>query len=101
MQMFSSRSVAAAMLFGTFVGATVLRAQSTRAVSSPAPGLEFPVVMRQKVEAGKTLVGTKIEAKLTVATLVNGVVIPEDAVLSGEVIESSAKTAADPSRLAI
>lgn len=96
--MFSSRSVAAVVLFGTFVGTTVLRAQSTHATAS---GLEFPVVMRQKVEAGKTPVGTKIEAKLTVATLVNGVVIPQDAVLSGEVIESSSKTATNPSRLTI
>lgn len=98
--MFFSKSVAAVALFGTLVGTTVLRAQSTPAVHA-APGLEFPVVMRQKVEAGKTPVGTKIEAKLTVATLVNGVVIPQDAVLSGEVIESSAKTATAPSRLTI
>ena len=57
--------------------------------------------MRQNVEAGKTLVGTKIQAKLDVATLVNGVVVPEGAILSGEVIESAAKSGAEPSRLAI
>lgn len=63
--------------------------------------IEFPVVMRQNVAAGKTPVGTKVEAKLQAATLVNGTVIPKDAVLSGEVTESVAKSAADPSRLAI
>ena len=57
--------------------------------------------MRQNVEAGKTPVGTKVMAKLAVATLVNGVVIPQDAVLSGEVVESLAKSATGPSRLAI
>lgn len=71
------------------------------AAAASNPGLEFPVIMRQKVEAGKTPVGTKVEARLTVATLVNGVVVPEGAVLSGEVTESVAKSAAGPSHLAI
>jgi hypothetical protein len=78
---------------------------STRLLSQPAPGssvgLEFPVIMRQKVVAGRTLVGTKVQAKLTVATLVNGVVVPQDAILSGRVTESVAKSATNPSRLAI
>jgi len=62
---------------------------------------EFPVTLRQNVVAGKTPVGTKVEAKLTVATLVDGAVIPRDATFSGEVVESAAKSATDPSRLAI
>jgi len=62
---------------------------------------EFPVTLRQNVVAGKTRVGTKVEAKLTVATLVDGAVIPRDATFSGEVVESAAKSATDPSRLAI
>jgi len=62
---------------------------------------EFPVVLQQSVTAGKTPVGTEIQAKLGVATLVDGVVIPKDAVFSGEVIASSAKSATEPSRLAI
>lgn len=62
---------------------------------------EFPIVMHQSVVAGKTAVGTKIQAKLGAATLVDGVVIPRNAVFSGEVIESAAKTANGPSRLAI
>jgi hypothetical protein len=57
--------------------------------------------MRQSVNAGKTLVGTRVEAKLIVATLLNGTVIPRDAVLSGEVTESVAKSSTVPSRLGI
>lgn len=68
---------------------------------SSAAALEFPVVMQQNVIAGKTPVGTKVRAKLAVATLVHGVVIPQDAVLSGEVIESAAKSATEPSRLGL
>jgi hypothetical protein len=57
--------------------------------------------MQQNVAAGKTPVGTRIHAKLEVATLISGTVVPRNAVFSGEVIESAAKTATDPSRLAI
>jgi len=67
----------------------------------PTAGIEFPVLMQQNVTAGKTPVGTKVQAKLAVATLVNGVVVPEGAILSGEVTESVAKSAVVPSRLAI
>jgi hypothetical protein len=59
------------------------------------------VVLEQNVAAGKTPVGSKIHAKLEVATLIGGTVVPRNAVFSGEVIESAAKTATDPSRLAI
>jgi hypothetical protein len=75
--------------------------QTTPAAPSSSAGLEFPVIMRQNVAAGTTPVGTKVEAKLAVATLVNGVVVPQDAILSGEVTESMAKSANGPSRLAI
>jgi hypothetical protein len=78
-----------------------LLGQTTPAAHSFPAGLEFPVNMRQTVAAGKTPVGTKVQAKLTVATLVGGVVVPQDAVLSGEVTESVAKSATDPSRLSI
>ena len=73
------------------------------ASSSPhsLAGLEFPVIMRQSVTAGSTSVGTRLQAKLTIATLVNGVVVPEGAVLSGEVVESVAKSSSNPSRLSI
>lgn len=62
---------------------------------------EFPVTLQQSVSAGKTPVGTKIQAKLWVATLVDGTVIPRNAVFSGEVVESIAKTRTEPSRVAL
>src|SRR5690242_5039995 len=66
------------------------------------PGVqEFPVVLQQNIEAGKTAIGAKVQAKLTVATLVNRVVIPKDAIFSGVILESVAKRGKDPSRLAI
>jgi hypothetical protein len=79
----------------------VLLSQATPAARSLPAGLEFPVNMRQTVAAGKTPVGTKVQAKLAFATLVGGVVVPQDAIFSGEVTESVAKSATDPSRLAI
>lgn len=59
------------------------------------------MLLQSNVIAGKTAVGTKIQAKLCVATLVDGTVIPRNAIFSGEVIESVAKTAKDPSHLGI
>lgn len=100
--MFSGKSIViGALLLAGVPGNATLLAQTTSATPAISPATEFPVLMRQKVEAGKTPVGTKIKAKLTVATLVNGVVIPEDAVLSGEVIESAPRSSQDPSRLAV
>jgi hypothetical protein len=83
-------------------GCTALLGQqaSTKPPTS-SQALEFPVVMRQNVDAGKTAVGTKVQAKLVAATLLNGVVVPRDAVLSGEVTESVAKSKTDPSHLGI
>ena len=66
-----------------------------------AAGLEFPVHLRQNIVAGKNAAGSKVQATLTVATFVKGVVIPEGAIFSGEVVESAAKSATNPSRLAI
>lgn len=75
--------------------------QPTSAATSPQAAIELPVTMRQKVAAGKTAVGTEVQAKLAVATLVDGVVVPRDALLSGEVTESVAQSVNSPSRLAI
>ncbi len=75
--------------------------QSKSAAAISSLPQEFPVIMRQNVVAGATRVGTKVEAKLALATLVNGVVVPENAILTGEVTESAAKSATSPSRLAI
>ena len=83
------------------LGTTALLGQTPAGAPSSLAGLEFPVTMRQNVEAGRTPVGTKVQAKLAVATLISGAVIPEGAILSGEVMESVAKSATDPSRLGI
>jgi hypothetical protein len=70
-------------------------------LSAPAGALEFPVILQQNVAAGKTAVGTTVQAKLVAATLVNGVVVPKNAVFSGVVTDSAEKSKTDPSRLAI
>jgi hypothetical protein len=75
--------------------------QQTPAAPSPGTEHEFPVILREKVVAGATPVGTKVQAKLVSATLVEGVVIPRGATFSGEISESVAKSATEPSRLAI
>jgi hypothetical protein len=62
---------------------------------------ELPIVLRQTVEAGKTAVGTKVEARLVMATMIKGGVLPRGAVISGEVTQSVAKSGNSPSRLAI
>ena len=103
---FSKAIILGHAVLTVVLGCTVLLSQVSLAQSTPAAnslpaGLEFPVNMRQKVAAGKTAVGAKVQAKLTVATLVGGVVVPQGAILSGEVTESVAKSATDPSRLSI
>jgi len=62
---------------------------------------ELPITLRQTVEAGKTPVGTKVEARLVMGTMIEGGVLPRGAVILGEVIESVAKSENSPSRLAI
>lgn len=79
----------------------LLSAQSKPPATSPALAQEFPVTMRQSIVAGRTPVGTRVEANLTLATLVNGAVVPVGATFAGEVVESAAKSATTPSRLAI
>jgi hypothetical protein len=83
------------------LGCATLLSQTTRPSAISAASTEFPVILRQRVEAGKTPVGTKVQAKLSLATMTDAGVIPLDATFSGEVIESVAKTATTPSRLAI
>jgi hypothetical protein len=91
-RMLGAGCLAAAMVLGA------ARAQQEPAGSSPQ---EFPVYLRQNVVAGQTPVGSKVEAKLVIATLVSGKVVPAGATLLGEVLASEAKTAGKPSRLAI
>src|SRR5213079_1546550 len=85
-----------------FVLLSIFSLAQQEPVASASPSvLQFPVVLQQSLETGKTAVGSKIEAKLAVGTLVNGIVFPKNAVFSGRVIESVAKTGKNPSRLAI
>jgi hypothetical protein len=95
--MLSNMSIVIAVVLGaiTFVG------QQTPATPASPVATEFPVLMRQNIVAGKATVGTKVEATLVLGTLLNGTAIPKDAILSGEVIESVAKSPTEPSRLAV
>jgi hypothetical protein len=96
-----SKTIAVGRAVLTLVfGCAALPGQQTPAAPSSLGGIEFPVLMQQSVAAGNP-VGTKVRAKLAAATLVNGVVIPQEALLSGEVTESVAKSATTASRLAI
>ena len=99
--MIKKIAVAGSVILMVVLASVGLISQREPDHANSSPGLELPVVMRQNVTAGKTTVGTRIQAKLTVATLVKGVVIPQDAILSGEVIESVAKSDSEPSRLSI
>lgn len=95
-----TRAITAQCLLLT-VFCSILLGQQPTAASATPEAREFPVVMQQAVIAGKTPVGTKVRAKLEVATLVDGTVFPRNTVLSGEVIESTEKNASEPSKLAI
>ena len=78
-----------------------LLAQNSKPVSSPQPSVELPASLQTKVVAGSTPVGSEVRVKLTIATLMDGVVIPQDAVISGHVEQSVAKTTDAPSLLKI
>ncbi|MFZ1010261.1 MAG: hypothetical protein WAN65_25715 [Candidatus Sulfotelmatobacter sp.] len=103
--MFRNLKIGKPVILTIVLTCSALLAQQTPSSAPPAPSpsqwLEFPVIMRQNIAAGKTAVGTKVEAKLIAATLVGTVVIPQGATLSGEVTESAEKAASEPSRLAI
>jgi hypothetical protein len=97
--MFIRRLVVHGAILG-FCSAAAIGQQKPPASSSPVLR-EFPVVLQQNVEAGKTPVGAKVEGRLAAATVFHGTVIPRNAVFSGVVIESVAKSAKDPARLTI
>lgn len=97
----ATRMTAVPTLVLFFAFSITLLAQQKAATAPASAVQEFPVLLEQSLAAGKTPVGTKIQAKLQVATLVAGTVIPRNAVFSGEVVESVAKTKTDPSRVAI
>jgi hypothetical protein len=87
-----------AVLMGQQTPPPQTSAQQTQASSQ---WNELPAIMRQNVNAGGTPVGTKVEAKLLASTLINGAVVPQGAILSGEVTESAAKSKTEPSHLGI
>ena len=62
---------------------------------------EFPVVLQQNVEAGKTPAGTKVKGKIAVATQFAGALIPKNAIASGVVVESEPKKGKTGARLSI
>jgi len=96
-----TRTIAVPILVLSLVYSCTLLSQE-KAKDPASSGLqEFPVILQQSVTAGKTPVGTKIQAKLWVATLLDGKVIPRNAVFSGEVVESVAKKDTEPSRVAL
>jgi hypothetical protein len=97
--MFSRRLVVQGAILG-FCSVASIGQQKPPASSSPVLR-EFPVILQQSVEAGKTPAGTKVQGKLAAATLFNGVLIPKNAVTSGVVVESEAKRGKDRARLAI
>src|SRR5580658_1655237 len=88
--MLARMITAQSLVLGIFCSGAL--AQRNARVSAVPGAREFPVVMQQSVVAGKTPVGTKVRAKLEVATPVNGRVVPRKAVLSGEVLESRGKS---------
>lgn len=116
--MFRKIKAAGPAAFAIVLGSAVLLGQVPEAQKEPGAGVssladtgtsaargcaecELPIVLRQSVEAGKTAVGTKVEARLVMATMISGAVVPRDAIISGEVTESVAKSKNSPSRLAI
>jgi hypothetical protein len=96
--MFTRKAVLPLFLFVFY---TFSVAQQTSSLPVSGAAREFPMVLESNVVAGKTVVGTKIHARLSVATLEEGTVIPRNALFTGEVIESKAKTASEASRIAI
>jgi hypothetical protein len=103
--MSAVRFVRILAVFASCFPVALLAQQSPSLIALPTPvppsAQEFPVMMRQHVAAGKTPVGTKVQANLSIATLVSGTVIPDGAVFSGVVVESTSKSATGPSRLSI
>jgi hypothetical protein len=93
-----SRVVAASLILIVSCSA---KGQQQAATASVIGVQEFPVVFQQSVTAGRTPVGTKIQAKLTMATLLNGTVVPQNAEFSGQVVVSQARTESQPSRLSV
>ena len=91
----AKRTATARRAFVAVALASAASLSQSKGETSHAAALEFPVVLQQNVVAGKTAVGAKVQAKLTIATLLHGVVIPQDAVISGEVSRAQRAPAGD------
>ena len=89
------------LLMAVFCPMALLCQQKADRQTMASAAQEFPVTMRQNIIAGKTPAGTKVEARLAIATLMAGKVIPEGAIFSGVVVESAARSAGTPSRLSV
>jgi len=81
--------------------ASSVSSQQTAANPTDSASSEFPVIMRQNITAGKTPVGARVQAELVIATMATGIVVPRGALLTGEVMESVAKSKTGPSHLSI
>lgn len=88
------RSLVLLLVLSLLSCADLLSQQKSGATSS-APQ-EYPLILENGVTAGKSAVGTRVQGKHSMATLVNGKVVPRNAVFSGEVVQSTAKTATEP-----
>lgn len=75
--------------------------QQPKTTASGIAVQEFPVVFHRSVTAGKTPVGTAIHAELSMATLLNGIVVPQNAKFSGQIVVSQAWTKNQASRLSL
>ena len=75
--------------------------QQSHQASPPHVLREFPVILQQSVEAGKSPAGTQVQGKLAAGTEFNGELIPKNAVTSGVVVESEPKKGEVRARLAI
>ena len=96
----SLRTLVAILLF-VFVHSVGSWAQKQAGTVSVTGVQEFPVVFQSSITSGKTQSGTKIQARLSIATLLNGIVVPRNAEFSGEVVVSQARTRNEPSRLSV
>jgi hypothetical protein len=93
-----AKSLILSLVLGLMAPATLTAAPQ----GNPHPSIhEFPVILQHEVVAGKTAVGTKITARLTMGTLIEKTVVPKNAIFNGEVVESLAKSGGTPSRLVI
>ena len=91
--------VAILMLFSAYPVACWAQRQAGTVSASGVQ--EFPVIFKNSVTSGKTPSGTKVEARLAIATLLNRTVVPQGAKFSGEVVVSKARTKNEPSRLSV